>query len=115
MAHMRITSGKGVHFNLENGITLSIQIGGGNYCDNYDAPIYTGDRGYVLPPSQTAEIAAWADKGEMVNLGCDTVRGRVPVDEVLSFLEFLRAIKSPVSTETLQSAVADFEWSDDAK
>lgn len=35
----KITGVKGFHITFENGWTVSVQFGGGNYSDNYDEPI----------------------------------------------------------------------------
>lgn len=41
----RITMGKGMQFTFENGYTVSVQIGLGNYCDNHfnDDAIFFGN------------------------------------------------------------------------
>lgn len=36
----KITDGKGFQVTFENGITVSVQFGYGNYCENYDKPIF---------------------------------------------------------------------------
>lgn len=92
MASMRITDGKGVQFTFDNGITISIQIGGGNYGDNYDFPIGGVTRDRPLPSSSTAEIAVWDVNGEWFDLDGDQVAGYIPVDKVLSFVEYLRGL-----------------------
>lgn len=110
MSEMRITDGKGVHFTFDNGITLSIQIGSGNYSENYNEPFMIEvPRGYQLPASKTAEIAVWADGGDMIDIGGDTVRGYVPVTDVLRFAEFLRALPN---ADNLDAAVSGFDWGD---
>ncbi len=108
MSMMRITGGKGVHFTFENGATISIQIGGGNYSDNYDFPI--GDSTYdnPLPPSGRAEIAAWAELNEMVEINGDTVAGYVPMSDVFEAINVIRSIPSPATSEALQIALN--EW-----
>ncbi len=58
----RITGGKGFHINFTNGITLSMQFGGGNYCDNRDIPMT------VAVPREieciNAEVAVFRTKGD---------------------------------------------------
>lgn len=86
MSELRICDGKGVHFSFNNGWTLSVQIGGGNYCDNYDYPIGKEREGR-LPASTTAEIAYWTADGELVPFeNGDTAKGRVPIDEVVQWI-----------------------------
>jgi hypothetical protein len=57
-----ITQNKGFHITFANGITISVQWGPGNYCDNRDmsfkSMIFT-DSGQPAAPSPTAEIALW--------------------------------------------------------
>lgn len=114
MAKMRITDGKGVHFAFDNGITLSIQIGGGNYSDNYREPISRHDlpEGYSLPTSSTAEIAIWAPDGSMPDICGDLVRGYVPVDDVLRFSEFLRSLPGDLTPDEIELAINPFDWRD---
>lgn len=56
MKYFAINGGKGFKIKFPNGLTLSTQIGGGNYCDNYDNDIMT------IPNKiecSNAEIAVW--------------------------------------------------------
>lgn len=50
---------KGFHITFPNGVTLSTQFGGGNYCDNYGEPIGTLNLAEALKQrwSSNAEIA----------------------------------------------------------
>jgi hypothetical protein len=111
MTSMRITDGKGVHFTFDNGLTISIQIGGGNYSENYNAPISVRhDPSYVLPESRTAEIAVWGADGNLLNIDGDIVKGYVPVDRVLDFAEYLRGLPSLDGHASFATAVASFDW-----
>lgn len=84
-----ITSGKGFHVTFENGWTVSVQFGGGNYCENHYDPIgreaeeweKSGKRG-----CPNAEVAAWGPDGVMIDLGSDTVRGWQTPAAVLALL-----------------------------
>ena len=114
MTQMRITDGKGVHFNLDNGWTLSVQIGGGNYSENYD--FSNGDISYdnPLPPSSTAEIAIWnkSKEIEMINLptGGDytnTVMRYVPVTQILELIPVLSALPNTAVATHAESAIAN--------
>ena len=78
----KITSGKGFHMTFENGYTISVQFGSGNYCDNrhlaWDAPI---------EPSKTAEIAIWPEGGDLIEFPHgDSVRGWCTADEVAQII-----------------------------
>lgn len=112
MSQIRLTAGRGIHITHENGVTLSIQIGGGNYCDNYNEPISRPDydKHYQLPPSSTAEIAVWVDRGDMVNIDGDQVKGYVPVKNVLRFNTFLSGLPNKMSSKQLEKAIAGFDW-----
>jgi hypothetical protein len=85
----KITFGKGFHVTFDNGWTVSVQIGGGNYCANYDEPIggLALNSAYELPPSATAEIAAWGPDGNWHDFGGDTVAGYKTPAEVLGFMQ----------------------------
>lgn len=86
-----ITQGKGFHMTFPNGYTVSVQFGGGNYCDNYDDRI--GD-GYVdsgEKGSDTAECAIIKSKElieipELLGGGGDTVIGYCDTTKVLELL-----------------------------
>ena len=92
-AGFKITDSKGVHITFKNGWTVSIQIGPGNYCDNYSMEIadFYEKRPRSLE-SATAEIAFWGPDGQMQAFGDptaeyrDTVKGYVPPEEVLHLL-----------------------------
>lgn len=85
----KICNQKGFHVTFANGWTVSVQFGRGNYCDNYDA---VGSWGDPVPPSRTAEIAAWPSGGDMIVIDDgDTVRGYVSPDELLAFMAEIAA------------------------
>ena len=81
----KITSHKGFHITFENGWTVSVQFGGGNYCENYDMPIGSEHQAPVLK-SKDAEIAAWDKDGKWFDFGHDEVNGRVDAKYVLKFM-----------------------------
>lgn len=78
----RICDQKGFHVTFENGWTVSVQFGGGNYSQNYGHPIGRGE----VPPSNTAEVALIAPDGSMPDIGGDTVRGWQSPAEVLALM-----------------------------
>jgi len=60
-----ITKNKGFHITFENGINVSVQFGGGNYCDNYDWKI-AKHTCIIAPPSSNAEVMIWRyENGKM--------------------------------------------------
>ncbi len=71
-----ITSSKGFHLIFDNGITLSVQFGAGNYCDNYENEFI-----FPYPSSEScenAEIAiynknGWLTRNIISNQGDDVI------------------------------------------
>ena len=100
---LRLTSGRGFHLNFPNGVTLSVQIGAGNYGDNYNHPF--DDKG-PLPPSGRAEIAIWPTSGEMVTIDRDSVAGYVPIENVLSMVPMLSALPNGATATQIEDCVA---------
>ena len=90
-----VMNNKGFHFAFDNGITISIQIGAGNYCDNYDKRIGF-ERTVDHVSSKNAEIAAWTtengwfDWEENKFIKGSDVKGYVPTNEVLDYIEKFR-------------------------
>jgi len=87
------TQNKGFSIKFENGNTISVQWGPGNYCDptheegrgaSYDAPTQTG-----AWSATTAEVAAWNSNGDWHNFGGDTVNGWLTPREVIEFMTFV--------------------------
>lgn len=68
----------GFQITFENGNTISVQFGYGNYCDNRDES---------KSESTTAEIAIWNKDGEWYDFGSDTVKGWCTPDEVGEFIQ----------------------------
>ena len=62
----KITSKHGFHI-LLNGCTLSVQFGGGNYCENYNDTIETS-KTEPLKKCHNAEMAIWiTETGEWIS------------------------------------------------
>ncbi len=55
---LRLLRNKGFHITFDNQVTVSVQLGGGNYCDNYDWKI-AKHTCVVVPPSSCVEIMCW--------------------------------------------------------
>lgn len=81
----RITSGKGFQMTFANGWTISVQFGGGNYCDNYNK-LTTSDRETGERGSSDAEIAAFDKDGNWHQFGAESVKGYCSPDEVATFI-----------------------------
>lgn len=91
MTGFKITGNKGFHITFANGVTVSVQFGVGNYCDNHSA---FGLLGHELEKqvigSSNAEIAIWGKDGnwltkEFRDMG-DDVLGYLTPTEVLDAL-----------------------------
>ncbi len=61
---LKITGNKGFMMTFENGWTVSVQFGTGNYCSkqSYTAE-YNSEKDSYIWESTDAEIAAWDSKG----------------------------------------------------
>jgi hypothetical protein len=83
------TQNKGFYTTFENGWSISVQWGPGNYCDrhsigNYNAPMETDNGAWT---SDTAEIAIIHDETETwYSFGNDTVLGHQTPDEVANWI-----------------------------
>ena len=99
----RIASGKGFLITFENGWTISVQFGSGNYCDNrymamgihyFETQANIGAKG-----SGNAEIAAWDQNDVWYKFDGDDVKGYVTPDEVLSWMNIIAGL--PKSEKTV--------------
>lgn len=90
----KITGCKGFHMEFENGITVSVQFGYGNYCDNYDSIGDMGNEKEVQIQSNTAEVAIWDNNNKWItseaphSIAEDDVIGRLTTQEVLDILNW---------------------------
>ena len=86
----KITGRKGFHITFENGYTVSVQFGPGNYCNNYDRQIGRDDEACGRDGSTTAECAVWGPDSKMIKYGDwgDTVSNRSTPAEVLELLNW---------------------------
>lgn len=86
----KITDGKGFQITFENGWTVSVQWGCGNYADHYATPYTNGahERAGKLG-SKTAEIAAWDADGNWHSFGTDTVAPYRTPEEVAAIISLI--------------------------
>lgn len=95
----RITDHKGFQLSFKNGLTISVQFGGGNYCSNKKIPIGSERHNSNLV-CLNAEIAIFpsSDQGWLTNRflpkkrGTDVV-GWVEPDEVASLIRRVQRSK----------------------
>ncbi len=97
----RTCDNKGFHVTFKNGWTISVQFGGGNYCDNYDFPIGQ-ERKESCMESSNAEVAYWGPDHEMQKFEetDDTVIGRRTPEQVLELMNTI-ASKPSVNEKEL--------------
>ena len=92
-----ITGGRGFHITFENGFTVSVQFGPGNYCEHYDGDIlaFTSHPPRLLE-SIDAEIAVWGPDGNLIKMPGwgDTVNGRQSPKDVLELLNWAAGQKA---------------------
>lgn len=83
------TSNKGFQMTFENGWTISVQFGYGNYCDNRCHPGgWHFEKKQEVTQSPNAEIAIWNDKSpDFYNFGSDTVKGYCSANEVAEWID----------------------------
>ena len=107
MSHFKVTMGKGVNIQFDNGWAISIQWGPGNYCSNEDLSTLPGDEGitdwfsqYGKKGSSDAEIAVFNPSKGMIALNgvphcfdddgyADTVKGRLTPNQVLDVMNWV--------------------------
>lgn len=74
----------GFKMTFENGNTISVQFGWGNYCEN---------RGESKPGCVNAEIAIWDSENKWFDFGSDSVKGWCTPDEVAEWIHFASTTK----------------------
>ena len=93
MSMFRITQNKGFQMTFENGCTISVQFGYGNYCDNNNHPDgYYFFNGKTMVESSDAEIAIILPNGEFYDFGNDLVKGYCSADEVADYIKLAKEI-----------------------
>ena len=89
MSKFDITAQKGFHITFENGWTVSVQFGRGNYCQNYNLSSMAPVLG-----SSDAEVAAWDAKNKWFEFeDGNSCQGNMKADEVLAFMNKIAAIE----------------------
>lgn len=88
----KITRGTGFQMTFENGWTISVQFGYGNYCDNNRHPDgFDFGKNLDIVQSSDAEIAIWNSEGSWYTFkDGDTVKGYCSADEVATWIEFTK-------------------------
>lgn len=88
----KITGGKGFHITFENGYTISVQFGPGNYCDHYNRRIGVEEAKCGEEGSTSAECAVWHRESSLLaypgHWGEGDVGGRMSAAKVLALLNW---------------------------
>lgn len=82
---------KGFHVKFENGWTVSVQFGPGNYCENKNSDCKL-PRAIDLWTSPDAEIAAWDAQGNWHHFESDDVEGQQTPAQVLAFMNKISSL-----------------------
>jgi len=88
----RTCSNKGFQITFENGWTVSVQFGPGNYCEHHYKLNMTGKAAgtFGVPKegieSKDAEVAAWGEDGNWFKFKVDRVEGYQSSAQVLAFM-----------------------------
>ena len=77
---------KGYQITFENGWTISVQWGYGNYCDNRSIS-QDGWNNTKDLESKTAEIAMWDKDDKWFGFGTDEVKGYCSANEVAEWID----------------------------
>lgn len=84
---IKSTSNKGFQMTFENGWTISVQFGYGNYCENNHHPEgWNFSKQKEIVESKSAEIAIWDSEGTWYNFGGDTIKGWCSANEVSEWI-----------------------------
>jgi len=83
---LRINDNKGFQIMFDNGYTVSVQFGPGNYGSNYNASFL--DEMGKPQQATTAETALIAPDGNFVAYKDDDVQGYQTVNDVLALLNY---------------------------
>ena len=87
----QITDGRGFQMTFENGVTLSVQFGPANYCENRSTDDFKAPRKTSLWKSKDAEVAILLPDGEFYQIQeCDKVEGWQTVEDVCRWIEVAR-------------------------
>ena len=92
---LKSTMNRGFSLTFENGLTISVQFGTGNYCERRDySSGYDGDLKSHIVEANNAEIAIWDESNQWFDFGSDKVKGWVNADEVAIWIDKVRRAKN---------------------
>ena len=98
MSEITCTMNKGFHIEFDNGLTISVQFGRGNYCNNRNSNVDDSTGNYDF--CSNAEIAVFDSKGKFVPISeHDDAAGHVDINHVLDFIGVVRNLPSSVNCD----------------
>jgi hypothetical protein len=107
MSRFSLNRGSGFHLTFDNNWTVSVQFGGGHYCDNYTKKWNFGmeqaSKGESVR-SSNAEIAVWSNRigdSDLIWLENDTVRGYTTANEVAQVINKVSTAKSTLTSKQM--------------
>jgi hypothetical protein len=85
----RITGGKGFGIQFDNGYSVSVQFGPGNYCSNYDRD-FEDSAECGKEGSRDSECAVFNTNGDFVRPPewTDDINGRMNANEILDVMNW---------------------------
>jgi hypothetical protein len=96
MTGFKVMGNRGFHITFENGVTVSVQFGGGNYCSNHnDFDLLGHELERRVVESFDAEIAIWKRGGQWITKefknSADDVLGWQSPSDILEALNWAKA------------------------
>lgn len=86
---------------LDNGFTVSMQMGRAYYGSNYD---YQGEV-EKLPPADTVEVGILDKNGSLVTIGDDSVLAYIPVMQALDLIALVKLFPADVTPKQIEAIV----------
>ena len=83
MQGFKICEDKGFHIGLDNGFTVSVQFGRGNYCERHNDPNWDAPN---AGSSYDAETAVFSPEDYLIPVNGDTVQGWQRPNDVVRLL-----------------------------
>lgn len=95
-----VNNNKGFKLTFDNGLTISVQIGNGNYCSNQNSNINEMEQ--RITESTTAEIAIWNEENKWFTFEGDQVKGWINANEVGIWIDKVRRVKDIKSIKRIK-------------
>lgn len=95
-----VNNNKGFKLTFDNGLSISVQIGNGNYCDNKDSNINEMEQRRT--ESKNAEIAIWDENNKWFTFYGDQVEGWVNANDIGIWIDKVRRAKNIKSIKRIK-------------